>query len=74
VRKQISPQLTIIVIIVVVLVVGVLFWRAARTKRVTGIVPGMGPMGRRARAVEGEQPTRQPGPERRAGAPARRGR
>lgn len=57
-RKQVSPTAAIALIVVVVLIAGFFFWKAAKGKKMTGIVPGVGPVGR-----QGARPYQRRGPE-----------
>ena len=41
-RKQVSPVITIVIIVVVVLTAGIWFWKRASKPALENVVPGMG--------------------------------
>ena len=41
-RKQVSPVITIVIIVVVVLTAGIWFWKRASKPPLENVVPGMG--------------------------------
>ena len=53
-RKQVSPVITIIIIVVVVLTAGVWFWKRASKPDLGRVVPGMGQVDSEGRIMQPE--------------------
>ena len=53
-RKQVSPVVTIVIIVIVVLAPGIWFWKRASKPPLDNVVPGMGRIDASGRMVQPE--------------------